>query len=112
MCPARSVAGSRISSPSRPTAARCSTGCRRSCGPSSNAARRLKPSPADADCADVRDRLRTDAPWWAAALAGVLTMSWLALQGFAWSDYDNEVSAAFRALSAGDIDGFLGRLPA
>lgn len=50
--------------------------------------------------------------WWAAALAGALTMSWLALQGFAWNDYDNEVSAAFRALSAGDVQGFLSLAPA
>jgi hypothetical protein len=50
--------------------------------------------------------------WWAAALAGALTMSWLALQGFAWNDYDNEVSGAFRALSAGDIHGFLALAPA
>jgi hypothetical protein len=60
----------------------------------------------------VRDRLRTDATWWAAALAGVLTMSWLALTGFAWNDYDNEVSAAYGALSAGDIHGFLALAPA
>lgn len=55
--------------------------------------------------------LRTDAGWWAAALAGVLTMSWLALQGFAWSDYDIEASAAFAALIDGDLHGFLAQAP-
>lgn len=38
-------------------------------------------------------------------------MSWLGLQGFAWSDYDTEVSGAFRALSAGDLTGFLQQVP-
>lgn len=59
----------------------------------------------------MRARLRTDAVWWAAALAGVLAMSWLALQGFAWSDYDVEVSAAFRSLIDGDVHGFLAQAP-
>ena len=39
-------------------------------------------------------------------------MSWLTLQGFAWNDYDDEVSVAFRALIAGDVAGFLGQVPA
>ena len=55
--------------------------------------------------------MSTEWPWWTAALAGVALMSWLALQGFAWNDYDAEASAAFRALSAGDIVGFLQQVP-
>ncbi|HEV2775198.1 MAG TPA: hypothetical protein VGV90_06380, partial [Solirubrobacteraceae bacterium] len=57
-------------------------------------------------------RLRGEWPWWGAALAGALTMCWLTLQGFAWNDYDDEVSAAFKALIAGDVAGFLGQVPA
>lgn len=60
----------------------------------------------------MSERFRSDAPWWAAALAGVLLMSWLALYGFAWSDYDNEAAAAYRALSEGDITGFFSQVPA
>jgi hypothetical protein len=39
-------------------------------------------------------------------------MCWLTLQGFAWNDYDTEVSAAFRSLIAGDVNGFLAQAPA
>lgn len=39
-------------------------------------------------------------------------MSWLTLQGFAWSDYDHEASAAFASLIAGDVRGFLAQVPA
>ena len=60
----------------------------------------------------MRARVRTEWTWWIAALAGVAAMSWLTLQGFAWSDYDNEVSAAFRSLIAGDVNGFLAQAPA
>ncbi len=59
----------------------------------------------------MRERLRTDAIWWVAALAGVLMMSWLALKGFAWNDYDAEASPAFQALIDGDIHGFLALSP-
>ena len=59
----------------------------------------------------MRARLSTDAVWWVAALAGVLAMSSLALHGFAWSDYDVEVSAAFRSLIDGDVHGFLAQAP-
>jgi hypothetical protein len=38
-------------------------------------------------------------------------MSWLALQGFAWNDYDDEASAAMRSLIAGDVHGFLAQVP-
>ena len=57
-------------------------------------------------------RLRNEWSWWAAALAGVAVMSWLTLQGFAWSDYDHEVSAAAKSLIAGDVHGFLAQVPA
>ena len=59
----------------------------------------------------MRARLKTASPWWVAALAGVAMMSWLGLHGFAWSDYDFEVSAAFRSLIAGDLHGFLVQAP-
>lgn len=59
----------------------------------------------------MRTRLRTDATWWVAAVAAVLIMSWLALQGFAWSDYDDEASVAFKALIDGDIHAFLALSP-
>lgn len=38
-------------------------------------------------------------------------MTWLRLQGFAWNDYDEEASAAMRALIAGDLHGFLSQVP-
>ena len=38
-------------------------------------------------------------------------MSWLALTGFAWSDYDVELAPAARELIAGDLGGFLAALP-
>jgi hypothetical protein len=57
-------------------------------------------------------RLRTEWPWWLAALAGVLAMSWLGLVGFAWTDYDREASGAFLALGRGDLGGFLAQVPA
>jgi len=60
----------------------------------------------------MRARVRSEWPWWVAALAAVAVMSWLTLQGFAWSDYDNEVSAAFQSLIAGDFQGFLAKAPA
>jgi hypothetical protein len=56
--------------------------------------------------------VRSEGGWWGAALAGVLIMSWLTLQSFAWNDYDDEVSVAFKTLIAGDVGGFLGQLPA
>ena len=44
--------------------------------------------------------------------ACVALMSWVGLIGFAWSDYDTEVSGAFKALIAGDVQAFLAQLPA
>jgi hypothetical protein len=60
----------------------------------------------------VRTRLRNEWPWWIAALAGVAMMSWVGLVGFAWSDYDFEVSGAFQALMRGDVASFLAQVPA
>jgi hypothetical protein len=59
----------------------------------------------------VRARARTQWPWWVAALVAVAVLSWLRLQGFAWNDYDEEASAAMRALIAGDVHGFLAQVP-
>jgi hypothetical protein len=56
--------------------------------------------------------VRSEAPWWAAALAGVVLMSWLTLQGFAWTDYDNEAAPAFASLIAGHVGDFLAQAPA
>ena len=60
----------------------------------------------------VSARFRSEAPWWIAAVAGVLLMSWLALQGFAWNDYEHEAAPAFEALSAGDVTAFFSQVPA
>ena len=49
---------------------------------------------------------------WGAALASVAVMGWLALQGFAWNDYDTEVSVAFKSLVEGNVGGFLTQIPA
>ena len=57
-------------------------------------------------------RLTREWPWWAAALAGAAAICWATLHGFAWNDYDNEISGAFASLIAGDIGGFLGQAPA
>ncbi len=38
-------------------------------------------------------------------------MTWAGLVGFAWSDYDNEASAAFLALGHGDVGGFFAHVP-
>jgi hypothetical protein len=46
------------------------------------------------------------------ALAGVGTVAWLGLAGFAWSDYDTEVAPAFKALISGHVVGFLQLAPA
>lgn len=53
-------------------------------------------------------------PWThvAVALAGILAISWLGLADFAWNDYDTEASAAMRALTSGDVGGFLSLAPA
>jgi hypothetical protein len=60
----------------------------------------------------VLARVRSEGAWWAAGFAAAATMCWLTLQGFVWNDYDTEVGAAFRALIAGDVGGYLSQLPA
>jgi hypothetical protein len=64
------------------------------------------------DALRMRARLRSDWTWWGAAVLGVAAMAWVGLAGFAWSDYDNEVSGAFQALIRGDALGFLQLAPA
>lgn len=59
----------------------------------------------------MRGRIQSEWAWWVAALSGVAVMSWLALYGFAWSDYDTEVAGAMRSLIAGDLQGFLSQVP-
>ena len=46
------------------------------------------------------------------ALTGVAVLGWLGLTGFAWSDYDDEASAAVAALREGEIARFLELSPA
>ncbi len=60
----------------------------------------------------VTARLRSDWPWIVAALLCAAIMSWVGLVGFAWNDYDAEVSRAMQALIAGDVGGYLSQLPA
>lgn len=60
----------------------------------------------------MRARIRSEWAWWAAALTGVAMMSWLALMGFAWTDYDTEASGAMKSLIAGDVWNFFAQLPA
>lgn len=57
-------------------------------------------------------RLRSEWPWWLAALVGVAAMSIAGLTGFAWSDYEYEVSGPMQTLIRGDIAGYLAQLPA
>jgi hypothetical protein len=60
----------------------------------------------------VTARLRSEWPWWSAALLAVAVMSWTGLVGFAWTDYDREAAGAYLALSHGDISGFFASIPA
>ena len=61
----------------------------------------------------MRARLRNDAPWWIAALLGAAAMAWAGLAGgFAWNDYDDELSGAMKVLIAGDVGAYFGMLPA
>jgi hypothetical protein len=56
--------------------------------------------------------MKSETGWWATAVMGAAMMCWLTLHGFAWNDYDNEVSGAFKSLIDGDIAGFLVQAPA
>ena len=57
-------------------------------------------------------RVRSEWLLWVVALTGVALLAWLGLQDFSFSDYDTEASAAYRALIAGDVSGFLSQVPA
>src|SRR4051794_3208803 len=52
-------------------------------------------------------RLRAHLPALAGALLGAAALAWLSLYGFAWTDYDDEASAAFKALADGHLLRFL-----
>jgi hypothetical protein len=60
----------------------------------------------------VRAPLRSEWPWWLAALLGVAAMSFVGLTAFAWSDYDYEVSGPMQTLMRGDVGAYLAQLPA
>ncbi len=46
------------------------------------------------------------------ALAGIATLAWLGLYGFAWNDYDDEARLAVDALLRGDLTAFAAISPA
>jgi hypothetical protein len=56
-------------------------------------------------------RLRDHGPALVVAAAGVWMMSYLALYGFGWNDYANEVAPAYDALTAGHLSQFLALAP-
>jgi hypothetical protein len=60
----------------------------------------------------MRLRVRENALCAFLAGAGVATMAWLGLYGFAWNDYDNEARPAFEALVQGHVLSFLRLVPA
>jgi Glycosyltransferase family 87 len=60
----------------------------------------------------MRLRVRENALCAFLAGAGVATMAWLGLYGFAWNDYDNEARPAFEALVQGHALSFLRLVPA
>src|SRR4051812_31853710 len=55
----------------------------------------------------MASRLRAHLPALAGALLGAAALAWLSLYGFAWTDYDDEASAAFKALADGHLLRFL-----
>lgn len=65
-----------------------------------------------ADAGRVLARLREERLLWAIAICGAVVLGWLGLQDFAFTDYDVEVSAAYRSLIDGDLSGFLAQVPA
>jgi hypothetical protein len=56
--------------------------------------------------------LRPHVPAALGAAVGVAVMCWLGLIGFAWTDYDDEASRAFKALAEGHVGRFLELCPA
>jgi hypothetical protein len=59
----------------------------------------------------VTRRLRDHGPALVFATAGVWAMSFLALYGFGWNDYETEVAPAYGALTAGHVWQFLTLAP-
>jgi len=59
----------------------------------------------------VSRRLRDHGPALVFATAGVWAMSFLALYGFGWNDYETEVAPAYGALTAGHLWQFLTLAP-
>ncbi len=55
---------------------------------------------------------RVNAPYVLFAVLGSLTMGWLGLYGFAWSDYETEALPALHALTHGQLEHFLALAPA
>jgi hypothetical protein len=60
----------------------------------------------------VRAVIRENAWAAVAAAAALLTMAWLGLYGWAWTDWDTEARPAVDALLAGHVGGFLQLAPA
>jgi hypothetical protein len=60
----------------------------------------------------MRTRLRDNAPAVLLSAAAISLVGWLALYGWAWTDYDDEVRPAFDALVGGHVLGFLQMAPA
>jgi hypothetical protein len=59
----------------------------------------------------VRARARENLPAAAAAGLAVYVVGWLALSGWAWTDYDDEARPAFDALVGGHLTSFLHLAP-
>jgi hypothetical protein len=60
----------------------------------------------------MTSRLRQNGVALVSAAAGVWTMVYLGLYGFAWTDYDIEVTPSYDALTAGHVGRFLQLAPA
>jgi hypothetical protein len=73
--------------------------------------RTLKPPLWQADAEYMR-RVRENALCAFMASAGCVTIAWLGLYGFAWSDYEIEAQPAFEALAHGHVLAFLRLAPA
>ena len=57
-------------------------------------------------------RVRRNAVAVIGAASGLAIIAWLGLVGFAWTDYDNEVAPAYKALADGHVLTFLHLVPA